>query len=201
MTTIASSAKRVARFCMPVSAIWEVRAPLEPVTVSPGRSSASRVKSQPPAEFAIISRRGCNNTPTCSEAGPAAPQENPANSEANNNTMQDKTQESLTAIDPITLEVIRHAAGVDRQPDRRQHQAHGVLPLHLRVQRLRRRPDRRRRRTDRAMHRRHAAVRRRLRRHGGARRACDLRQASACTTATSCCAITPPCRASTSTTP
>ncbi len=68
---------------------------------------------------------------------------------------------------------------LDHQPDRRQHQAHGVQPLHLRVQRFRGRPRRRRRPAGRAMHRRHAAVRRRLGRHGGARRACDLRPRAA----------------------
>ena len=52
-----------------------------------------------------------------------------------------------------------------------------------------------------AMHRRHAAVRGRFGRHGGARRACDLRRRSGCITATWWCAITPRCRASTSTTP
>ena len=38
-------------------------------------------------------------------------------------------------------------------------------------------------------------------RHGGARRACRSTAANGCITATSCSAITPPCRASTSTTP
>ena len=94
--------------------------------------------------------------------------------------MQDLADHAASlAVDPITLEVIRHAAGVDHQPDRRQYQAHGVQRLHLRVQRFRRRPRRRRWAAHRAVHRRDAAVRRRRGRHGGARRPADLRRRAA----------------------
>ena len=88
-----------------------------------------------------------------------------------------------------------------RRRGRRQHHAHGVQPLHLRVQGLRGRHRRCERRPDLPVHGRDAGVRRR-RACGAAvqRRARALRPGRICTTATSSSPTTPAPSASISTT-